>query len=83
MAKKPSRKRSGIQAQTSCVKAIPTSVSAARIEHRIASRVPPTRRTSAGMKGADTMKPSGVIAADKPIRPGVVPCRSRMKLSSG
>jgi hypothetical protein len=35
------------------------------------------------MKGADTMKPSGVIAADKPIRPGVVPCRSRMKLRSG
>jgi len=83
LAKKPSRKRSGIQAHTSCIRAIATSVAAASIEHRIASRAAPKRRVNAGMTGEDTMKPSGVIAADRPIRPGVVPCLSRMKLSSG
>ena len=83
LAKKPSRKRSGIQARMSCVQAMAIKVSAARIEHRIASRAAPTRLASTGIKGAETMKPSGVIAADRPIRPGVVPCRSRMKLSSG
>ncbi len=83
LAKKPSRKRSGIQAQSSWVQAIANSVNAANNEQRIASHAAPKRRTSAGMRGAETMKPSGVIAADRPISPGVVRCRSRMKLSSG
>ncbi len=76
-------KRRGIQAQTSCQQAMATRASAASNEQITASRPAPTRRASAGMNGAETMKPSGVIAAERPIRPGVVPCRSRMKLSSG
>jgi hypothetical protein len=56
---------------------------AAPEEYKIARRAPSTRRASAGMKGADTTKLNGVIAADKPITIGAVPCRSNMKLSSG
>ena len=39
---------------------------------------PEMRLASVGMKGADTTTPNGVIVADKPIRPGVVPCRSKL-----
>ncbi|KQY02728.1 hypothetical protein ASD36_16425 [Rhizobium sp. Root1334] len=67
----------------SCVQAIAARVPAAKTEHRIANGAPPMRRTSAGTNGADTTKPNGVIAADKPIRPDGVPCRSKRKESSG
>jgi hypothetical protein len=43
----------------------------------------PKRRASAGIRGADAIMPSGVMAADKPISADDVPWRSRMKLSSG
>lgn len=43
----------------------------------------PNRRASAGISGDDRMKPTGVIAADRPMIAGEMPWRCRMKLNSG
>src|SRR5690242_18862922 len=76
-------KRNGNQSQTSCVQPISASSVAPKSAQKSAVRAAPKRRTSEGITGADRMKPSGVIAADRPIRLGDAPCSSRMKLSSG
>ncbi|MHC2792114.1 hypothetical protein ACVINZ_001126 [Mesorhizobium jarvisii] len=46
-------------------------------------RPAPNRRASPGITSDETMKPIGVMAADRPIIAGETPWRCRMKLSSG
>lgn len=57
-----------------------TAESAAQVS---AVRPAPKRRANAGISGDDRMKPTGVIAADRPIMAGERPWRCKMKLSNG
>ena len=79
----PSRKRSTNHALTSCVQPISARITAEMAAQLSAVLPAPNRRAIAGISGDETMKPIGVIAADRPIRLGETPWRCRMKESSG
>ena len=79
----PMRKRTGYQAMSFCSRPTRTSRNAADNAQIVARPLAPIRRTAAGTKKAEAIRPSGVIAADRPISAGVMPWRCIMKVNSG
>ncbi len=66
-----------------CSKPTNTKRTAAARALKTASAFAPNRPTSAGTKIDEAISPNGVIAAERPISPGDMPCRCIMKVNSG
>jgi hypothetical protein len=62
---------------------MPKKQSAPISEQLTASVRAPTSRTAAGTKDADRISPSGIIAADRPISAGDMPCFCIKSVNSG
>jgi hypothetical protein len=79
----PSRKRSTNQANQFCSAPIAKKqIAAPRAQATARLRAPKTR-TAIGTKDADRTRPSGIIAADRPICEGDMPCPCIRMVNSG
>ncbi len=79
----PSKNRNKNQIVTSLKTAISISKTAARHKLKTHTNQAPKRLASGGMNGDEAMMPSGVIAAFRPIMPGLNPMPSRISANSG
>ena len=79
----PMMKRMTYQAIQFCRLPMARKHSAPSREQPTARLRAPTSRTAAGTKEADRISPTGIMAADSPIRPGEKPCFCISSVNSG